>query len=533
MRTGTTGWLIAAVLVSACEQSAKTESQPEMAATAGVGKSWRDPQPPVDPPANQPPAGPAFVARATDDRVRAEGRGADQQSNLDYIQRTAPWVLDYIASGQADQKILHDPYRIDWGQTRGMEQDIEFLNRYGAKLRGKLWGPKVPYTDPLTGMASAGPFPALVFMPGAANPTANTVYDGLAGYEPQLQQLAESGYIVLAVSPQGQGGSEHFEPPHPMCDPQGAWKLPQELGLRELGECAGHHGPVTYSGKYSELYNVIAPVAGPPDPAVLYLADDEEGLTRLLADNYDSFRPRFVFAALDATDWLLSDANPWRGLVNPERLGMLGHSAGADAALVVVNGDPARRFGAAASWDGYGLPPDTVEPRLPTLLMRGESQNVLGPYVVPPSDHLWPAYRNYRRFADEDQHAMLITLRGSTHLEWQYVPYALINPVAPLFNASSKGGQISHYYTLAWFDRWLKGPQYVEDARRRLLARSFDASADRTSIGSGTYDFATQSNVPYRLEGEDVSEHLSVFYLSQIAFDGVSCNDMQAGCGGN
>jgi hypothetical protein len=125
---------------------------------------------------------------------------------------------------------------------------------------------------------------------------------------------------------------------------------------------------------------------------------------------------------------------------------------------------------------------------------------------------------------------LMIALRGSTHSEWMYVPYALANPIAPLTNASSKGGAVSFHYTLAWFDRWLKGGRHKDDARRRLLARTFDASADASSIGSGTYDPWTQRNVPYRIEGESVADHLSLLFLSQAAIEHVRCEDLQAGC---
>lgn len=507
---------LAAVTLGCAPATDSTESK------AASRYSWRDPQPEATP-ANQ-PTGAALLARAAEDRVRAEGRGADQQANPDYVARTTPWLLDYVASAGADTKILHDPYRIDWAASRGRERDVEFLNRYGARMKAKLWGPAA---------LGAEPFPTLIFIPGAAPPEADSTYNGFVDYEAQLQQLAEAGYVVFAVSPQGQGGSEYFTPPHSMCDPAGNWKRPQELGLVEPGECAGQNGPTPeFGGEYGALYQTVAgvPALGEPAATVAQARLDEEASNQFFIDAHDVNRTRFVFAALDGADWLLSDANPWRAWVDEGHLGILGHSMGADAALVAGNGDPKRRFKAAVAWDGYGLPPDTVEPRVPTLFHKGEDQNVLGPYAAPPANRFAPAYRNYRRFVAEDGDAMLVSLRGSTHSEWYYTPYALINPVAPLFNASSKGGQVSHYYTLAWFDRWLKGGSLKDDARRRLLAREFDGSADATSIGSGTWDPVTQQNVPYRIAGENVADHLSVFFLSQAHFDGVACDDFQAGC---
>lgn len=535
-----TRFTLAGCLAALC---ACAPADPESAEAGAKGPdhsahSWRDELPPAAAPANQ-PTGPEFQVRALQDRWHAEGRGRDQETHPEYIATTMPWVLDYFASAQADQKILHDPYRMDWGTTRGRELDVEFLNRWGARMRAKLWGPRLPFTDALTGAVTNGPFPTVVFVPGTAVPAANTPYNGFAEYEPLLQQLAESGYVVFAVSPQGQNGSEHFEPPHPMCDPNGAWKQPKEMGLRELGECAGHHGPLPgYTGENAELYNAVAavialtpPLVPVPEPALVAQSRlDPASFNSLLVATYDSFRHRMVFAAIDGTDWLLSAGNPWLAQIDAEKLGIVGHSGGADAAVVTANGDPLRRFKASVSWDGYGLPPDTVSPRVPALVIRAESQNVLGPYVAPPADHIESPYRVYRRFVDEGRDAMLLSLRGSTHSEWTYVPYALTNPIAPLANASSKGGVVSFHYTVAWLDRWLKGGRYKDHARNRLLARQFDGFADATSIGVGTWDPLTLQNVPYRLEDENVADHLSVLFVSQAHFDGVACEDWQAGC---
>lgn len=69
---------------------------------------------------------------------------------------------------------------------------------------------------------------------------------------------------------------------------------------------------------------------------------------------------------------------------------------------------------------------------------------------------------------------------------------------------------------------------FVSDANplRGLL----DASADASAIGAGTYDAATDSNVPHTLAGEPVADHLSRYLRTAYAFDGFTCSDMLAGC---
>jgi hypothetical protein len=119
------------------------------------------------------------------------------------------------------------------------------------------------------------------------------------------------------------------------------------------------------------------------------------------------------------------------------------------------------------------------------------------------------------------------------HLEYSYVPYIL--------PASHYGERVALYYTLAWFDYHLRGST---DAYRRLVATSFDASADASSIGGGTYDPTAAvanpadpaaGNVPTRIEGLSVADRLSFYYRSEYALtapDGTraTCEDLRAGC---
>lgn len=534
MKTARMALLVAAAALTGCgAPEGGTEGGSDTKA-ADPKAGWRAPREAFGTPANQPPTGsPQFAARALEDYVHATGRGRDQSTNPAYLAITAPWIPEYFVG---DQKILHDPYRLDWASARGMAQDVEFPNRYGARMRGKLFGPRLPYTDPRTGGTHSGPFASVLFIPGHRPPAADSIYEAFAGYEAQLQQLAENGYIVFAIAPQGQEGSEHFTPPHPMCDPDGEWRQPQELGLTEQGECAGHDGPwPALAGEYAAVYTPLESAGDEGATAAFLLQSklEAEAAAQATIDTYDSFRTRFVFAAFDGVKWLLSDDNPWSDLVDRRRIGIMGHSAGADAALVAANGDPRRRFAAAVTFDGHGLPPDATPARVPTLLQQGENMNVDGPWASAPANQHIPAFRNYATLVDNRVPAMLVTLRGSTHSEWSYIPYRQHNPVvtiaAPFINASSDGDTVGHYYALAWFDRWLH-PERAADARSRLLARNFDDSADGTSIGSGGYDLLTQGNVPYRLQGKPVADHLSVWFTSAVAFDRIRCDDWQAGC---
>jgi len=522
-----------------------------LVSTCAHAESWRTPVPAPPPPANMPPAqSPQFLSAAVAEFAWSQGRGIDQQVNTDYVSRTSVLIPDFMlksGGGQNlnfDHPIFHDPYVAGWGATRGRIRDVKVINRYGARLDARFYAPKLPFIDPVTGKASSGPFPTVIFIPGYSGYFEDSASSHFAPHEGALEQIAEHGYIVLAVSPQGQGGSETFSPPSPYCDPNGAWKQSSEIGLHELGACAGQDGPdPLLVGANSTCYNKLAAFPFGISVAVV-LQSHLDPKSALDVDRfYDSFRTRFVYAALDAATWLASSADPLRSQVDLTRLGVMGHSAGSDAAVVSANGDPKHRFKVAVAWDDTAAPPDTFGPTVPTLLVRTELLPAFGPYTYPPHDEYFGGYRVGQRFLRQHVASMMLTLRGSNHEEFNYVPYSLLDPLSlgPLTNTSSRGGLVTRYYSIAWLDRWLKGAttslprgdeaQQIADARRRLLARTFDDSADRTSSGQGTFDPVKYVNVPYRIAGERVADHLTFFLHSQLSFDGLTCLDWQQGCG--
>jgi hypothetical protein len=114
---------------------------------------------------------------------------------------------------------------------------------------------------------------------------------------------------------------------------------------------------------------------------------------------------------------------------------------------------------------------------------------------------------------------MKIAMRASTHLDW--VPSTLAgNRYVEL---------LSVYYTLAWFDRYLKGaddPALASDAYARLTAEVFDDSADIHNISQGFWDPVQAAlsgdplyggNVPYTLAGKSVANRLSFYFPSKCS----------------
>ena len=126
----------------------------------------------------------------------------------------------------------------------------------------------------------------------------------------------------------------------------------------------------------------------------------------------------------------------------------------------------------------------------------------------------------YEQLVAASVDTMTITPRASDHYEWGYQPFPANFP------SSRYGERVSLYYTLAWFDRYLK---HDDTATSRLIRGFFDESADRHSIGAGTYDAALAAaspsdpfagNVPYSIEGKCTANLLSFYYRSAYHLEG-------------
>ncbi|KQO19206.1 alpha/beta hydrolase [Acidovorax sp. Leaf78] len=240
-------------------------------------------------------------------------------------------------------------------------------------------------------------------------------------------------------------------------------------------------------------------------------------------------------------------------------VGIAGHSQGGSTASLIGQAD--KRIGAIVAWDNLtalktgwvdkiGMdPPADLALRTPALGIGADYYFK----VVPTTEAPEPAKVNtqggrgrggephpkdpgYQELKSAGMDTMLVVLRAGTHLDFS------------LFGgpASRYGESVINYYTLAWFDRYLKGahdPALAADAFRRLTAPTFDDSADRHNISQGMYDQAVagdsvlKGNRPYLVGGTPVRDRLSFYYQSRCAITQpgrsvrVASEDMRAaGC---
>ena len=361
-----------------------------------------------------------------------------------------------------------DPFRSpeEWADAgRGRHLKFSFINRDGAKLRARLYAP----TD------TSRTHPAVTFTPGLQS--YNEVNSWFA------QGMAEAGYVVLIIDPQGQGDSEN----------------------------CGH----TPAGDVTSC-----PTTNQPN-------DTRSAIDFVLSTPSSPYPWAQGPNALGTPTF-----NPFWESVDPERVGIAGHSLGAIAATPIGQEDP--RVDAVISYDNLDLTLGADVPRrTPTLFFATDYEfPATGtPKLSAPSPTQHFGAFNQLTAAGVD--AMTITTRASNHYEWGYQPYPANLP------ASRYGERIAFYYSLAWLDRYLKGD---ETAMPRLTASVFEESSDRHSIGTGTYD-ATKAladptnpfagNVPYTIAGKCSANVLSFYYASAFSLDGgqVVSADMRArGC---
>ena len=328
--------------------------------------------------------------------------------------------------------------------------------------------------------------PASVRRPRAGYPGVVITDGSVQGYENlyfwAAEDLAEAGYMVMTYDVQGQGDSDLF--PSNCPDPSSA-----------TVSCPGI--------PYQQNYN-------------------------------------FYQGAEDSLSFFESKANPYADALDRDRVAIAGHSLGAAAVSVVGQCDT--RVKTIVAWDNLNPITDcsgvTIPARYrsstlihaPALALTNDYLFNPQPQTAPPDPHAKDA--GYKQIAAAGLDAQIVTFRNATHLTYSYIPVVL--------PANELSERMASYYTRAWLDLELR---HQASGYRRLVAKTFDASADKHSIGAGLYDPSKADpkdpyagNVPYTIAGIKVADAVSFYYESAYALHdprgGVltTCVDMRADC---
>lgn len=243
-------------------------------------------------------------------------------------------------------------------------------------------------------------------------------------------------------------------------------------------------------------------------------------------------------------DWLASDESGEIGAeADLDRIVVAGHSMGGTAAMS-YQGDA--RVDAIVAWDtGADIDPELVsQPVMHQSTDGAFSRPQDGPHPDYPADEA-------DRFRARDDYGWMVEDNG---LDMMHVNFLATNHID--WNGSGVGSLAGNrmaelainYYSLAWMDRYARGlvvrddndevitshgrtvieevafrQGVADDAFARLTSMTFDDSADRHNISMGWWDpvqAATSGdpvfggNVPYRIEGQWITERLAYEYPS-------------------
>ncbi len=235
--------------------------------------------------------------------------------------------------------------------------------------------------------------------------------------------------------------------------------------------------------------------------------------------------------ASTVVDWLDSD-HPLAAEYDGQRLGIAGHSRGGVVVSEFGQRDP--RVSAVVSWDRAQSTPLPTDLPLdaPTLFMFADYNCQQVPICEPEAydtapDPDGPGDKgdDFLLLQEAGVDTMQVPLRAALHLDW-----------APSQLSGNRYAEIvTAYYTLAWFDRYVRGatePDVAVDAFDRLTATEFDDSADRHNISQGIFDRDLAEpddpyagNVPYRIDGLPVADRLSFYFRAKCSLTAPGSSD--------
>jgi dienelactone hydrolase len=375
----------------------------------------------------------------------------------------------------------------DWDRDgHGVVRPVLFTARNGATISGNVWAGD-------TGPAKR---PAVVITTGGLAP--ETLYWGFAA------TLARHGYVVLTYEVQGQGRSDTYG------------EEPDRMEGRTGGAQAFASGQPFYDGTEDALDFVLSTEQRPYEPRPS-CGNANGGV----GTDHSPKQDRRVAEGLNAAH------NPLWSLVDPERVGVAGHSQGAGGVSFVGQKDP--RVDSIVAWDRLAIPenPPAECPSAPESRADAEitkpALGFTGDYHQPPEPNTSdpdPEARNgpFSAYAAAGVDSMQINIRGGTHYEFSFM--AGYTTTYPFGTATLRGYDLVAWYTTAWLDRYVKclGRECKHDAEQRLLSDRW-----REDPREGAVDPTGDPN-------------LFSFYLrSRFALHGangarLSCDDMRSGC---
>ncbi len=359
-----------------------------------------------------------------------------------------------------------------WDGSFGTRTPVLFTGRSGATLSGNVFSTR-------TGPAQK---PGIVITTGSVQ-APEPLYWGIA------EALAKSGYIVLTYDVQGQGRSDTFGE-----------------GVDQQEGVPSQNGRPFFDGTVDATDFLLSTAAHPyvPRPSCT------------TGTSHAPKQARRVAAGLNAP------YNPVGTAVDASRIGIAGHSLGAGAVSFIGQRD--NRVDAIVAWDNLGtaqgagsgqsacpfalpdedrsakpLSPATAGQFKPVMGMGNDYGLTQSPFTSLPADRNARATA-FDAFAAAGVDAMQLVTRGGSHFEYSFIP----GNTAPdqLANATFRGMDMATWYTIAWFDKYVKGDPTAD---ARLLTNRWCNDAPEAAVdnrGDGNlYSFYFNSKINFTRSG--------------------------------
>ena len=364
---------------------------------------------------------------------------------------------------------------------RACVKPVLFTARNGSTISGRVWA------------STAGPAkrPLVVITNGSVQ-APERLYWG------QAAVLAKHGYVVLTYDPQGQGRTDTYGE-----------------GVDRNDGVPSQTGRPFYDNTEDALDFALSTPAAPYDPRPSCTSGTD----------HSPKQDRRVAAGLNAA------FNPLHDLVDPQRVGIAGHSLGASAVSYIGQIDP--RVDGIVAWDnlsapgsGFGEAPECISgsaPRPAEPPITKPAMGISNDYGIAPApltEDPDPEGENaaFIAYKAAGVDSFQFHIRGGSHEESALIPGMTV-PILGL--ATLRGSDLVAWYSTAWFDKHVKCAGDVsceQDADRRLLTDRW-----RNDLRSGQIDTNDDPNA------------FSFYRLSRYDFltatgDEVACDDVRTGC---
>jgi dienelactone hydrolase len=373
-------------------------------------------------------------------KLRSQSLENTQQATLALLRDPERNFVNLCANGF--DGCAGDVRLYDWGpKGYGIVKPVLFTARSGATLSGHIWATK------------AGPArrPGIVITNGSVQADEQM-------YWYAAQALAKDGYVVMTFDPQGQGQSDILG------------ESPDALE----GVPAQTDGRPFFDGTEDAIDFFLSNPADPYEP----VPSCESGIS------HAGKQGRRVAAGLDTA------YNPLAKMLNPNRLGLAGHSYGASGVSYIGQWDP--RVDAVVAWDNLsdadpngqtgtfppGEQPCPADPSQRTAApLTKPALGMSADYFLPPTPNTSQPDPEAKAaqsvaYSDAGVDSGEIVIRGGSHLDFSWIPN-------PAFGASLRGADEIDWYTTAWFDKYVKGDP---SADRRLLSDRWFNDAQEAAV---------------------------------------------------